>query len=391
MSAGLRNLVYKTGRPVYKKVSSLYPAIRLRSAVLLGLLKAELKAGSPVSIPLGRRLWLWRRGFTSRADVLFDLTEDNYDRYLSEYQEGLTHRINGEWMAVVDNKLSAHLLLTPFEDHLPALLGSLESGAVRRYPAYEPDHATAGTIDDQGFEKRDAVRYIDTLLQQRGAVVLKPLLGAGGRGVYIVERDSTGYRVNGDDATETEFEDLIGGLKGYLAFEYVEQSSFMADLYPHSTNTVRIVTMFDDRAGEPFVAATTARIGSPESAPLDNVAQGGLLAGIDPDTGELLSVAAVSGKTPPIEVEWVEDHPATGTRLVGRSVPHWSTITDGILRIADGLPQLPYVAWDVLPTGGGDFEILEINSSPGMINTQLHYRFLEDERVRRFYERHGVL
>lgn len=386
MTDGVRDVLYKIGRPFYKKTSALYPAARRRFVVMLGLFKRELRAGSSIPIPLGRRLWLWRRGFTSRADVLFDLTKENYDQYLSEYQEGLTHQINGEWMEVVDNKLTAHLLLTPFADHLPTLFGLLDEETVRRYPAYEPAPTAGG-----GFEEHDAISYIDRLLSEHGAVVLKPLVGAGGRGVYIVRRNPEGYLINGRRVSPHSFGGLIRELDRYLVSEYVDQSEFMAELYPDSTNTVRIVTMWDDRTGEPFVATTTARIGSPQSAPLDNVNQGGMLAGIDRETGELLSVAAVSAKRPPVEVEWVEDHPATGTRLVGRSIPDWSTIIDEIIRIAAGLPQVPYIAWDVLPIGGGDFVILEINSSPGMINTQLHYRFLKDPRVRRFYDRHGVL
>jgi hypothetical protein len=45
----------------------------------------------------------------------------------------------------------------------------------------------------------------------------------------------------------------------------------------------------------------------------------------------------------------------------------------------------------VLLTGDGEFTVLEINSTPGMINTQVDRRVLDDPRVRRFYEHHGVL
>lgn len=355
----------------------------------------ELRTGRSVSAPLGRRLWLWRRGFTSRFDALFDVTEDNYHRLISDYQEGLTHSINEPWKSEMDNKLTAHLLLLPFEERLPTLFGVLDGGEARRYPAYAggrfPTALGAESVD--GFERYDAPSYVRSLLRAQDAVVLKPLLGSGGRGVYVVETDeeSDGYRVNGSTYEAADLGALVGGLDAYAVTERVDQSAFMADLFPDSANTIRVVTMWDYEADEPFVAWAHARIGTPASAPLDNISQGGLQAGLDVDTGELLYAADITDKRSPVGVEWYDSHPSTDTPIVGRSVPRWSEIADELARVAEGVPQFPYVGWDVLPTGDGDFKILELNSSPGMINTQVRSRVLDDPRARRFYEHHGVL
>ena len=353
----------------------------------------ELLSGSSTSAPLGRRLWLWRHGFTSRTDSLFDLTPENCDEFLSEYQEGLTHGINGEWRRAMNNKLTARLLLKPFEEHLPELHGVVADGVARRYPAYE----SAASVEippstDAAFEEHDALPFLDSLLDDADRVVLKPVFGAGGRGVLVVSRGDTpdAYDVNNDPHTRAEMVDLLAGVDRSLVVECVEQSSFMAGLYPRATNTVRIVTMWDDETDRPFIALTFARVGTAESAPLDNLHQGGLLVGVDRDTGELTGAAGISDAVPPFEVERVDEHPSTGERLVGRSIPNWEAIADGVLHAASGLPQLRYVGWDVLPTDDG-FEILEINSAPDVINPQIHCRFLSDPRVRRFYERHGVL
>jgi hypothetical protein len=399
----LMRSLYSVGQPLYKRVSQLQPAIRRRTSVLLGMLRYELTAGPSVSIPLDRRLWLWREGFTSRADALLDLTPESRDRFLSEYQEGLTYGINGRWKAAIDNKLSAHALLLPFAEHLPAVFGRLDAGRVQRYPDYELGRVDPSALPggSDGAAPIDATDHVDALLDAGVPVVLKPLFGAGGKGVYVVESadrssasgsaDASGaYRVNGEPYTEAELASLVDGLEEYVIQEYVAQSAFMDELYPDAANTVRFVTMWDYEADEPFVAWSHVRIGSPRSAPLDNISQGGLQAGVDVDTGELLYAADIGDKRPPIGIDWYEDHPATDARIVGRTIPDWDELVDGVCRMAAGLPQCPYLGWDVLPTEEG-FRVVEVNASPGMLNTQIAEQFMTDSRVRRFYEHHGVL
>lgn len=395
MSSTVAAFAYCPVRWLYQRTKSGYQSLSRRFNILLGMAKMELQTGQSVSIPLRRRLWLWRRGFTSRFDVLFNVTEDNYHRFISDYQEGLTHRINEPWKAEMDNKLTAHLLSLPFQEHLPTLFGILDSGDARRYPAYEggqfPSVPDTESIND--FKQYDASSYIDSLLRAEDALVLKSLLGSGGRGVYVIrtEDKSDDYRVNGSTYDREHFHALITGLEEYLITEHVDQSEFMADLFPDSANTIRIVTMWDYKMDEPFIAWAHARIGTPESAPLDNISQGGLQAGLDVDTGELLYAADITDKQSPVDLEWYDSHPSTDTRIVGRSIPNWTEIADELVHISEGVPQFPYVGWDVLLTGDGEFKILELNSSPGMINTQVYSRVLDKPRVRRFYEHHGVL
>lgn len=392
MPTGGTNPLYRSVRPCYRGLKRFYGSARRRAIVLTSLARMELLAGASAQPSFRRRLWLWRHGFTSRGDALFDLTSENRDEFLSEYQEGLTYGINGKWRWATHNKLTARLLLKPFEEHLPSLYGVVADGVARRYPAYESAASvTARPSVDAAFEGRDALPYLDSLLDDADAVVVKPVFGAGGRGVFVVTRDAPGeYGVNDEPRTRAEVADLLADVDRSLVVERVEQSAFMAALYPESANTVRLVTMWDDETDRPFVALAFARVGTPRSAPLDNLHQGGLLVGVDRDTGALTGAAGVSDATPPLEVERVETHPSTGERLVDRSIPNWEALADGVVRIASGLPQLRYVGWDVLPTDDG-FEILELNSAPDVVTPQIHCRFLRDPRVRRFYERHGVL
>lgn len=384
-------MTYKVGRPAFKTLQSLYPKVQRRFNIVMGILTMELGSGSSVDIPLGRRLWLWRHGFTSRVDVLLDVTEESRDRYLSDYQEGLTHRINDGWVDSINNKLTAQLLLMPFEEHLPGFFGMLDDGEVVRYPAFESEYGEKNGNCD--FEVTDAVSHIETLLADLGKVVLKPLRGRGGSGVYLVEHgaESGDYLVNGDEYSQAEFAELVEGLEEYIIHEFVQQSDFMDELYPNAANTIRILTMWDEETDEPFIAFAHGRIGVDQSAPVDSNSQGGLQAWIDVETGEIEYTATVSRKEAPIGFELIDEHPSTGSQITGRTIPEWEEISDEILRIASAYPYIEYIGWDVLLTGDGDFKLLELNASVGLLDKQIQEQFLDDPRVRKFYERHGVM
>jgi D-alanine-D-alanine ligase-like ATP-grasp enzyme len=78
-------------------------------------------------------------------------------------------------------------------------------------------------------------------------------------------------------------------------------------------------------------------------------------------------------------------------RIEGVQVPAWESIRDRICALATDHPMIPYVGWDLLVTDDdGSFTIIEANSYPGLKSIQVHGPLLADERVRRFYARHGV-
>lgn len=60
---------------------------------LQGLATAEYE--SPSTPSLRRRLWLWRRGFISQSDAVYDLEEATSEDYLSDYSssEAKAHRL----------------------------------------------------------------------------------------------------------------------------------------------------------------------------------------------------------------------------------------------------------------------------------------------------------
>ncbi|MDS0293765.1 sugar-transfer associated ATP-grasp domain-containing protein [Halogeometricum luteum] len=355
-----------------------------RLSVLETLFEREVVSGSSVSLPRERRLSLWRHGFTSRSGVLFDVEEGRYDEYLSDYQLERLDSLGGPWGAVVKNKLAQYLLLDAFREHLPGLYGVLDGGDLKRRPAF-------ASYEGSGPRRVDAVPWLRDRLDDEGALVLKPVYGYGGSGVYVCRRlddedDEDGYLVNGERKTEAEFSALVEELEEYLVWEFVEQADYAADLFPDAVHTLRVLTLWDPDADEPFVSKAVHRVGTADSAPVDNWSRGGLSAEIRED-GTLGPAAYWSDDDH--ERRWFQRHPDTDARIEGAEVPGWPAIRDRLLELASAVPYLPRVGWDVVVTGEGEFVVLELNSHAGVETLQVHGPLLRDERSRRFYEYHG--
>ncbi|WP_331234221.1 sugar-transfer associated ATP-grasp domain-containing protein [Natronorarus salvus] len=296
--------------------------------------------------------------------------------YLTDYQRYVkTPRINGQWSIVVGNKLLFHNALSQFNEHLPDLYGYLRSGRFHH-------------VDAIGTGTSDATEWILNRLHSNKRLVAKYVKGGGGSRVYILQKVGAGYLINGDLHSKREFIEHVQTLEEYIITEYVSQADYARDLYPETPNSIRVLTMYDEKADEPFFAGQMHRMGTSLSGALDNFSQGGLSAGIDARTGELSQAVQFpySG-----ERTWYDAHPDTGAQITGTVIPGWNRITDRLIDIAAELSHIPYLGWDLIVTGPGEFRIIEANNHTNTRSIQVHEPLLRNDRVRHFYECHGVI
>ena len=390
-----------------------------------GLIEREFRTGRTVDLPASERLWFWRNGFLSEAGAIFDLSPATVDRYLSNYARDVeTIEINGPSGRVLDDKLLFHELLTPeFDRYLPDLYYYLPPEGW--YP-----------VDAAGEPRA----FLRTLADDGRSVVVKPRTGGGGDGVRVLpaidvlsngsaagngvpdgrtagdgvpdgstaidnpaDASPVGDGVpDGDLAVDDErtssengrirAEDGGGDGSGdaeYLLCEYVEQAAYAEAIFPDSTNTIRMLTMFDPRTGEPFLARAVHRFGSSESAPLDNWTEGGCVGKIDEAEGRLVEGGC---RTEGGGLRRVDRHPETGEPIAGRAIPRWDAIVEAVLDVAGAYPGLPYVGWDVVATDDEPYvAIVEGNRYSDVNMLQAFDPLLDDPQVRRFYEYHGVI
>lgn len=340
---------------------------------------AEFENVRRFDIPWRRRLWLYRNGFLSEKGALWDLSEDTVDEYLSDFQgrASVLGRIDGPYGVGLKNKVLYHLTVSRTHDELlPEVHGLVRDGEF------------VGTGRFDGVES--ASQLLAILEGER--VVAKPTTAAKGDGVHVLDGRDDRFHMNGRPVTEGELVDHLTGGRDRILEAYVDQADYAAEIYPEAVNTVRIVTMVDPDTGAPFVAAAMHRFGTVTSGTIDNASAGGISAGIDVETGEIAE-AAVPERDGPTAITWTETHPTTGTRITGTTVPEWERVKKTVLDLASEYGWIwPYVGWDVVVTDDdGSITVIEGQRDFGTRFLQVHQPLLADERVRRFYEHHGIV
>lgn len=320
-----------------------------------------------VSIPLRRRLWLLRHGFTSPCGKLYDFDDNGQEAYLSELQRyRLFRATNGEHRYLLDDKLSQHWMLADHPENRPTAFGVIDRGFV---------HGVAG-----GDLEGDPIPVSDWLpdaVRTQEKLVLKQLRGSGGKEVLVCAYDE-GYTLDGEPVTERTLCEAAKQLSGYLVTEHVTQHAYADSLYPHATNTMRLLTIWDEQAGELLTPVAVHRIGTDRSRPVDNLSVGGLSAEIDFETGELSRAAQLpfSG-----EVPWYSAHPDTGAPIEGERVPKWETVRSTVEQFAMETTNIPIIGWDILVDESGVPVVIEANTGTDVQLLQVHQPLLDDPRV----------
>lgn len=345
--------------------------------VVRSFLRSEVESARRFDIPWRRRLWLYWHGFLSSKDAVWNLSAGTVDLYLSDFEYRNVGWIDAPYAAGLKNKVLFHLIISGTHDHLlPEVYGLVRDGAFV---------ALGRSGEVRSFDQLVEFLEIDT-------VVVKPVDGAKGDGVRILDRDGDQLRVDGCPIKRAKLRGLFTSDRDLLLVEHVQQAEYAAAIYPESTNTLRLLTMIDPRTGEPFVASGTHRFGTRSSGHIDNWSAGGVSAGIDLDTGALEAAVSPPRDESP-SADRMENHPDTGAQIAGVELPNWDRSKGTVLDLAAEYGWLwPYVGWDVVVTDDqGSIAVLEGEPRSIDADQQAHGPLLADDRVRRFYEHHGVL
>ncbi|MGE0294528.1 MAG: sugar-transfer associated ATP-grasp domain-containing protein [Hyphomonadaceae bacterium] len=341
-----------------------------RSDRLFRLLTEELK--SRAVVPFWQRLRELRHGYLSQSVLLYKLNAENRHLFVSDYQASVkTPDINGVYRVLVKDKLLFDLMTQLFPAlHIPTH-GVVDRGKLL--------YGNCGA-------SQDLVGYISDLLKDRERLVFKPVVGGGGAGIVFVERRGNAYALNQEVVSAAELAAWLGALENNLLTDFVTQAPELAHFFPHTTNTIRLLTMWD--ADGPFVASAVLRIGTRASIPVDNGLKGGIAAGIDLATGQVSKAVSFPRHTG--QAIWYANHPDTGAQIEGVVIPRWQKLLSEMEEVCRRIPYLRYIGWDIVVTENGS-KLIEGNHFPGLWPNQAHQPLLADPRVLRFYKSYGVV
>ncbi len=203
---------------------------------------------------------------------------------------------------------------------------------------------------------------IEMVTQPTGpAVAVKPTAGLGGQGFALLDYPDWGA---GEEAFAAFLRQHLGNRRGdWLVQSKVEGHPDLRELALNALSTARITTMRNEAGELELVTSVLRFAGSPEAA-VDNLAAGGLLAPVDPQTGML--GPACYGRKPGD----LASHPVTNAAIVGRRLPLWAETRDLVLRAhAEAFPQYSMIGWDV-GIGSDGPVLVEGNGKPGLFAAQ---------------------
>lgn len=334
------------------------------------LVQTELSCSARA--PIGYRLWAFSHGFLTESAVSYGLTRENISQYMPDAARFLrTPKINGPFAEALNNKIVFSRIVASYGVDVP------EYYAIIRGGSFTP------------IGSRHAFRRPSDVVEAcvaGGAFIVKPASGGRGYGVRSLTGDDGRLRLDGRATTEGEMLSALDAVGDGVVCGMIRQHPFAAEIFPDSTNSMRVMTMWDVDAREPFIVYAAQRFGRPSSVPTDNYSRGGVIALVDLETGVLGKAFSGHG---PGDAVWYERHPDTGAPIEGVRLPGWGRFRDRLMLLCREMSYIPYVGWDIALTERG-FTVIEGNNYPD-VTFQFFFPMLADARVRRFYERHGVL
>jgi len=329
----------------------------------------EKEKKSEIKIPFVIKTKMLRKGFLSESFIIYDLIKNNSNDYLPDFHRLKTLSINKSYSLILDDKLI-------FESTFKHILRIPESYCVIKNGQFMP------VGNNSIVDTKSLIEF----LKNKSALVLKPVDGGGGVGIYILRYSEKGITINGKLTSPGEINNLISKCKYFYISEFIVQGDYGNNLYPNSINTLRVITMKDPVTNKVFIPIAVQRMGNKTSEPADNWTQGGLSAEVDMETGVLSQGISypVDGK-----LEWHSHHPS-GNPIEGLKVPHWEEIKNKLIYAAESIHNLKYVGWDVVITSDG-FMVLEGNNYSDVNLVQVHRPLLKDDRTRQFYKHYKII
>ena len=205
--------------------------------------------------------------------------------------------------------------------------------------------------------------------QPAGDLILKPAGGTGGQGVQllVLPCHSAGSARDCESALVSWLTDQIPAHGDWLVQERLFNHDRLRSIAMNALSTTRITTMLDEH-GSAEVVAAVQRLPLDATTCIDNTSGGGLIAGIDEKSGQLLP--AKLGRSRGDLGRRYAVHPLSGSAIAGVELPFWGQCLE-LARHAHAAAFREYtmVGWDVGITNSGPV-LIEGNGKPSIVINQ---------------------
>ena len=205
-------------------------------------------------------------------------------------------------------------------------------------------------------KERTNIREFEDFVEKNPVFVYKPLAESSGRGIAF-------YDLGKFPSASALYHELTGSAG--IVESLIVQDEPLARFNRSSVNTIRIPHVIT-RDGDTVIFAPRLRVGQDGSI-VDNTGSGGILANIDPETGIVYTDGTDTfGKR-------YRSHPSTNVIFRGFQVPRWEEAVSLVKEMAQVLPTVRYVGWDLALTPEG-WVLVEANNEGAFKGLQVAER-----------------
>lgn len=159
-------------------------------------------------------------------------------------------------------------------------------------------------------------------------IVFKPLKGNSGHDIKFLSPSTL---------TKNQIKSILEKYGPFLLEEVIEQDPALGMLNPSSINTLRIATV--KIGNDVKIFGSAIRMGRGNSR-VDNAGSGGIFAGIDSNTGIIIS------KGMDYQCNEFTKHPDTGITIPGFPIPKWNELMDLVKQVGSVIDGAVLIAWD---------------------------------------------
>ena len=214
-------------------------------------------------------------------------------------------------------------------------------------------------------------------------IVIKPARGTQGKGIHFMTHEIVFSMLNTDGNSVFSHHNNLFSKGEFIVEEYIDQHNEMKKINPYSVNTIRVIT-FITRKSEVIPLSAMLRTSASEAG-TDNFSTGGIVVGIDLETGKLKS----RGFFKPGYGTTVDHHPLTQLKFADFAVPYWPEIIKLLQSAQKAFYHLNCVGWDVAVGQSGPI-IVEANIEWGTAGIQAVNGGLLTKKNREYFEQYGL-
>ena len=192
------------------------------------------------------------------------------------------------------------------------------------------------------YPKEQSEEQFNKFVSQYKRILCKPISDEGGNGIHLYQSD-----FNGGGYNELKS-------NGLLLEECITQHPLM-NFNNTSVNTIRVYSVLD-KQGKAHILKAVLRAGVGDSV-VDNFHSGGVIYPVNIEHGfiEASGVRRMDRKQ-------VSIHPGTDIIMLGFAIPHWNQLIETVKLMAESLPQVRYIGWDMVITPEG-VDMIEANDN----------------------------